>query len=82
MKTYDSAFEMVTDNKEDQELLKMRSNLMREVVDLITNKGLLQSEAAVIIGCSQPRISRLKNGRLSEFGLNWLTKAKLKLTAK
>ena len=79
MQSYASAFEIVTEDKAEIEVMKIRSSLMNELVDLMNGFGLTQVEAAKIIGCTQPRISQLKNGRLSEFSLTWLTKAKLKL---
>ena len=82
MNRYESAFDVITEDKAAKEILRMRSTLMHGIVSRIKELGLTQVEAAKIIGCSQPRISQLKNGRLSEFGLNWLTKAKLKLNGK
>ena len=81
MESHISAFELITKDKEEIEMLKIRSALMNELIDIMHDLGMTQTEAASIIGCSQPRISKLKNGRLSEFGLTWLTKAKLKLQA-
>ena len=82
MNRHESAFDIITEDKAERELLRMRSTLMHGIVSRIKELGLTQKEAAKIIGCGQPRISRLKSGRISEFGLNWLTKAKLKLNGK
>ena len=79
MQSYGSAFEIVTEDKAEVEILKIRSDLMHQLVDLMKGLGLTQVEAAKLIGCTQPRISQLKNGRISQFSLTWLTKAKLKL---
>ena len=81
MQSYQNAFEILTEDKAEIEILKARSSLMNELVDLMKSLKLTQVEAAKLIGSSQSRISQLNNGRLSEFSLTWLTKAKIKLQA-
>ena len=75
MKSYNSAFELLTEDPVELELLKRKSELMNSIVDNIKSKELTQGEAALIIDCDQPRISRLMNGRISEFSLGWLFQA-------
>ncbi|MBL4795909.1 MAG: XRE family transcriptional regulator [Oleispira sp.] len=81
MDNYDSAFDLVTKDPAERQMLRLRSNLMSDVNDWIRIEQLTQVQAAKIIGCDQPRISELKNGRLSKFSLDWLTKAMIKLQA-
>jgi len=81
MEKYNSAFDIVTDDPAEREMLRLRSNLMSDVVNFIRTEKLTQIEAAKIIGCDQPRVSELKNGRISKFSLDWLTKAMIKLQA-
>ena len=81
MDNYDSAFDLVTKDPAERQMLRLRSNLMSDVNDWIRVMELTQVEAAKIIGCDQPRVSELKNGRLSKFSLDWLTKAMIKLQA-
>lgn len=54
------------------EELKIRSNLMMKIMDVIIAKGLSQTEAAKIMGISQPKVSDLMRGgfpRISEHKL-------------
>jgi len=81
MEKYNSAFDLVTEDPAEREMLKLRSMVMSDVNNWIRIENLTQVQAAVIIGCDQPRISELKNGRLSKFSLDWLTKAMIKLQA-
>ena len=81
MDNYNSAFDIVTKDPAEKKMLILRSNLMGDINDWIRIEQLTQVQAAKIIGCDQPRVSELKNGRLSKFSLDWLTKAKIKLQA-
>lgn len=57
--------------KNADELLA-RAELLDKVSTLIENSGLSQSEVAKKLGITQPKVSRLVNGRLSEFGTDTL----------
>jgi|TARA_R110000744_G_scaffold62478_2_gene128987 predicted XRE-type DNA-binding protein len=72
MKSFNSAFELLTDDTKDIENYTMRSNMMDAIVDLIKSKDWTQKEAAEHLGVSQPRISNLKNGRISKFSVDML----------
>ncbi len=52
--------------------LKMRSRLMIAVEKLIEERGLTQQAAADLMGTSQPRISDLMRGRISQFTIDAL----------
>ena len=67
-----NAFELLTDDVKDVENYTMCSNMMDAIVDLIKDKGWTQKEAAEHLGVSQPRISNLKNGRISKFSVDML----------
>lgn len=54
----------------EEELLK--AQLARQVITMITRRGLTQSEAAALLGVAQPNISALVNGRLSGFSVERL----------
>ena len=71
MKSFESAFEMITDKHEAALLLK-RSKIMNCIVDKIKSRGLTQVEAAEIMGVTQPRVSNLLTGRISKFSLDML----------
>ena len=57
--------------KNSDELLA-RAELLDKVSTLIENSGLSQSEVAKKLGVTQPKVSMLVNGRLSEFGTDTL----------
>ena len=80
MITHKSAFELIESDPKRVELLTEKSRLMNSIVDLIHEKRITQKRASEIIGCDQPRISRLKGGRISEFSLDWLFDANSKLS--
>lgn len=83
MKTIKSAFELIEDNPAKVKLLKAKSDLMNEVIDLIRYKidscDYTQKDIAVMLGVAQPRISKLMNGRFSEFSIDMLTQFKFGL---
>lgn len=51
----------------ESEELDLRSELLRQVQLIMSESGLNQNELASILGVDQPKISKLKNGKLSEF---------------
>jgi len=48
------------------------ANLALEIERVLRNRGLSQAEAAKILGIDQPKISALRNGRLSGFSVERL----------
>ncbi|MGH2461936.1 MAG: helix-turn-helix domain-containing protein [Chloroflexota bacterium] len=54
----------------EEELLK--AQLARQVIAIITRRGLTQSEAAALLGVPQPNISALMNGRLKRISVERL----------
>jgi predicted XRE-type DNA-binding protein len=72
MQSFNNAFELLTDDTKEVENYTMRSNMMNAIVDLIKAKDWTQKEAAEHLGVSQPRISNLKNGRISKFSVDML----------
>lgn len=52
--------------------LKLRSELMMAATSFIEGRGLTQREAAELMGTSQPRISDLMRGRISQFTIDSL----------
>ena len=71
-KSFDNAFELLTDDPGEVQLLTMRSNMMNALNDLIKGKEWTQEEAAELLGVTQPRISALKNGKISKFSVGML----------
>ena len=54
------------------ENMKLRSTLMMALKDHIVRAGLSQSEAAKLLGVTQPRVSDLMRGKIELFGLDTL----------
>ncbi len=54
--------------------LLARAKLMMTIEKTIKEKGLTQSEAAKLLGVSQPRLSDLYNGKLEKFTIDMLVK--------
>jgi predicted XRE-type DNA-binding protein len=52
--------------------MKLRSALIMALTDHIARTGLSQSEAAKLLGVTQPRISDLMRGKIELFGLDTL----------
>ncbi len=72
MKSYNNAFELITNDKSEIALLTERSRLMNEITDKVKELGLTQKEAAKAMKVTQPRVSDLFNGRMSGFSLDRL----------
>ena len=56
----------------EAENLKVRSDLMSALQDLMTERGLTQVEAAKLFGVSQPRISDLRRDKIDRFTVDAL----------
>jgi predicted XRE-type DNA-binding protein len=57
---------------EEAENLHIRSELMMQMIRMISERGLKQKDAAVLFGVSQPRISELKRGKIDQFTIDSL----------
>ena len=57
---------------DESENLRIRSDLMIELSELIHNKGWTQAKAAQLMGVSQPRISDLVRGKIDRFSIDSL----------
>lgn len=69
---YASVFDALADTPAEAENLKVRSQLMRAIRERIDEFGWSQRVAAENLGVTQPRISDLKNGKMSRFSLDVL----------
>jgi len=72
MKSYNNAFELLTDDPAVVKLLTIKSNLMDTIIEKIHDLRINQIEAAKIMKVTQPRVSNLKNGRISKFSYDML----------
>jgi predicted XRE-type DNA-binding protein len=57
---------------EEADNLKIRSELMIHVLQVIESRGLKQREAAELFGVTQPRISDLVRGNIDLFSIDML----------
>jgi predicted XRE-type DNA-binding protein len=69
LKFYDSPFH-ATESPEVATKLVFRADLAIKIRGIIDNRGWTQTEAARVLGVSQPRISALVNGRIEGFTLD------------
>jgi len=77
-----NAFELLSDDQSKVTHYNLRSNMMDKVVSELNQMNLTQIESAKFLGVTQPRISDLKNGRISKFSLDSLTMMLIKLNFK
>lgn len=67
-----SVWDAISDTKAEAENMKLRSALMSALKDHIEREKLSQSQAAVLFGVTQPRISDLTRGKIDLFSLDTL----------
>jgi predicted XRE-type DNA-binding protein len=72
MKAYNSAFELLTNNKERLKDYRVRSHMMNKIVDSIKTNNWTQKQAAINLGISQTKISEMQAGKLSVFSYDSL----------
>lgn len=70
--TYKNIFEALTDDLEEANELQTRADLMSVIRDIVVDKGWKQSQVAVKIGLTQPRVSDLLNGKIEKFSIDLL----------
>jgi predicted XRE-type DNA-binding protein len=71
-KRFAHVWDAIEDTPAQAESMKLRSTLMMALKDHIVRSGLSQSEAAKLLGVTQPRISDLMRGKIELFGLDTL----------
>ena len=69
---FNSVWEALEDDPVRQENLKLRSALMMEIAEQIRDQGLTQTQAAQVLHITQPRVSALLKGKISNFRLDSL----------
>lgn len=65
-------FEDLGFDREAAENLRIRSELMIEIEQLIRRRGLTQARAAALLGVTQPRVSNLVRGKIALFTIDML----------
>ena len=67
MKTYKSAFELLTDDSSLIKLYELKSELMSSINDQIDYLKLTQLQASKVMKVTQARVSNVATGRISKF---------------
>ena len=67
-----SVYEQLGFTEKEAAVLKLRSEMMNRLIAEIKKRKLTQSEAARLLGISQPRVSDLMRGRLHLFSADML----------
>lgn len=67
-----SVWDAIEDTPPQAENMKLRSALMMALKDHIAREGLSQSQAAKVLGVTQPRVSDLMRGKIDLFSLDTL----------
>ncbi|ATU91882.1 helix-turn-helix domain-containing protein [Phyllobacterium zundukense] len=70
--TFDSVWDAIADTPAEAANLRARAELMRQIADIIKEKGWKQIDAATHCDVTQPRINDLLRGRVSRFSLDAL----------
>ncbi len=72
IESYASVWDAIADTPEEAANLRIRSELMEKIADIIAECGWTQAEAARHCGVTQPRVNDLLRGRISRFSLDAL----------
>lgn len=67
-----SVWDAIEDTAAAAENMKLRSSLMMELKGHIEREGLSQTQAATLLGVTQPRVSDLTRGKINLFGIDTL----------
>lgn len=70
--THGNVFKHLGFSAEEAENLRIRSDLMIRLGELIKDRGLTQVEAAKLFDVSQPRVSDLVRGKIDRFSIDTL----------
>ncbi len=68
----DNVFDVVTIDKMEASELKIRSDLIIILRDILDDRGWKRKEAAEYLGLTPARISDLKNGKIEKFSVDFL----------
>ena len=72
IESYASVWDAIADTPEEAANLRVRSELMDKISEVIEEHGWTQVEAASHCGVTQPRVNDLVCGRISRFSLDAL----------
>lgn len=67
-----SIWDAIEDTPEEAQNMKLRSVLLTELKNHLTRTEMSQTQAAQLLGVTQPRVSDLMRGKINLFGLDAL----------
>lgn len=70
--TFVSVWDAIADTPEEAANLRVRSELMEQIANIVKQSGWTQVDAAARCGVTQPRINDLLRGRIARFSLDAL----------
>lgn len=76
---YESVWDALEDDPIKAENMKLRSDLLIAINQKIEGENLTQTQAAKLLGITQPRVSALSQGKIELFRLDALVNFALKL---
>ena len=71
-KQFDSIWDAIEDTPAEAAHMRLRSQLMMALRNHIEQSGLNQSQAAKVLGVTQPRVSDLMRGKIDLFAIDTL----------
>jgi predicted XRE-type DNA-binding protein len=69
---YNNIWDAIQPDRKKAASLRIRAELMNEVIEKVRAKGYSQDKVAKLFDISQPRVSNLMNGRISLFSTDAL----------
>lgn len=72
IESYENVWEALADTAGEVASMQAKTELMRQIVDIINKNGWKQVAAAQHCGVTQPRMNDLLRGRISRFSLDAL----------
>lgn len=82
MKEFLNPFELLTTDPAKLASYTFKSNLIIIITEFIRDRGMNQRDAAAFFGITQPRISNLLSGQLSQFSIDNLIELSMKTDRK
>jgi predicted XRE-type DNA-binding protein len=72
LRRFASGWDAIEDTAEQAENMRLRSELMIAIRQVVEGWGVVQAEAAKRLGLTQPRLNDLLRGRIGKFSLDAL----------
>jgi predicted XRE-type DNA-binding protein len=69
---FSRVWDAIEDTPQQSVGMRVRSDLMMNLTEVIREKGMTQGDAAALFGVTQPRVSDLMRGKINLFSLDTL----------